>query len=137
MGVCLDLGYDAGLAAAGDGNFLVVRAWGVRLFGRPIIGKGAVEAGAKSEAGEKSGETGNDENDTLRDSGAEGVLQVAMLDPAEKVLLGRDADSTAYNEADRRQHHPVAPGMQGADEGPGETRDDECNYATEQDGGVH
>lgn len=144
MGNCFDLGHDAGLAAAGDGHYLVASVSGFRIFGRPVvgdgvavlIGEGAVEAGAESEAGEQSAETRDDENDSLRDAGAEGVLQVAVLDPAEKVLLGRDTDAAAHNEPERRQHHPVAPWMQGADEGPREARDDECNDTTEQDGGV-
>ena len=35
-----------------------------------------------------------------------------------------------------RQHEPVAPRMQGANEGPGKTCDDKRNDATEQYGGV-
>jgi hypothetical protein len=59
-----------------------------------------------------------------------------MFDPAKQVLLRGDADAAANNEAERRQHEPVAPRMQGTQEGSGKARDDESNDATEQYGGV-
>jgi len=61
---------------------------------------------------------------------------VTMLDPAKQVLFRGDTDATTNNETERRQHKPVAPRMQGANEGPGEARDDKRNDATEKYGGV-
>jgi hypothetical protein len=54
-----------------------------------------------------------------------------VLDPAQEVLFRRDADATANDETERRQHKPVAPRMQGTDEGPSEACDDECHDAAE------
>ncbi len=59
------------------------------------------------------------------------MLEVTVLDPAQEVLFRRDADAAADNEAERRQHKPVAPRMQGADEGPSKACDDECHNAAE------
>jgi hypothetical protein len=59
------------------------------------------------------------------------MLEVTVLYPAKEMLLCGDADAAANDETKRRQHEPVAPRMQGADEGPGKTRDNECDYATE------
>jgi hypothetical protein len=64
------------------------------------------------------------------------MLQVTMLDPAKEMLLRGNADATTNNETEGRQHEPVAPRMQGANEGPGKTCDDKRNHATEQYGGV-
>ena len=56
---------------------------------------------------------------------------MTMLDPAKEVLLRGDADAATDNEAERRQHEPVAPRMQGTQEGPSKACDDECDDAAE------
>jgi hypothetical protein len=56
---------------------------------------------------------------------------VTVLYPAKEMLFRRDADTAANDEAKRRKHKPVAPRMQGADEGPCKARDNECDDATE------
>jgi hypothetical protein len=61
---------------------------------------------------------------------------MTMLDPAEQVLFRGYADTAAHNKPERRQHEPVAPWVQGTDESPCKTRDDECNNAAKQECGV-
>lgn len=134
-----DLRDHSGVPAAGDGNDFALAGAGIRPLWFPVIGygvallvrEGAIHAGAQPDAGEQTAKSGDHENDPLNDTRAEGVLQVTMLDPAEKMLFRGDADAAANNEAERRQHKPVAPRMQGANESPGEARDDKCNNAAE------
>jgi len=61
---------------------------------------------------------------------------VTVFYPTQEMLLCGDADAAADYEAQWGQHEPIAPRMQGADEGPGKARDNECDDATEQYGGV-
>lgn len=139
-----DLRDDAGLPAVGDGNDLALAPAGLRFLRSPVVSngvamhirEGAIKAGSQANTGEQAAEAGDDENDPLDDTRTEGMLQVTMFDPAEKMLLRGDADATTNNETEGRQHEPIAPRMQGANEGPGKTCDDKRNDATEQYGGV-
>ena len=76
------------------------------------LGEGAVDAGTQTDADHKTANSGDQQDNALHDAGAVGVLQMSMLDPAEQVLLCRDADATADNEAERGQHETVAPGLE-------------------------
>jgi hypothetical protein len=132
-----DLRDHSGMPAAGDGNDFALVGAGIRPLWFPVIGygvallvrEGAIHAGAQPDAGEQTAKSSDDENDPLNDTRAEGVLQVTMLYPAKQMLFGGDADAATNNEPERRQHEPVAPRMQGANEGPGKACDDKCNDA--------
>src|SRR5579859_4720517 len=115
-----DLWHYAGLFTAGDGDDLPLATTGLATLRSPVVGdgvgvglgEGAVDAGTQTDADHKTANSGDQQDNALHDAGAVGVLQMSMLDPAEQVLLCRDADATADNEAERGQHETVAPGLE-------------------------
>ena len=130
---------DTGLPAAGNRNDLALAWAGFGFLRSPIIRDGvallvresAVQAGAQPNAGKQPAKASHEENDALNDAGTDGMLEVTVLYPTKEMLLRGDADAAANDEAKRRQHEPIAPPVQGTDEGPGKARDDECDDATE------
>lgn len=139
-----DLRDNSGLPATGDGNDFATARAETRPLRFPVMGygvallvrEGAVEAGAQADAGEHTTQSGDHENDPLNDARAEGVVQVTMFNPAKQMLFRGDADAATNNEAEWRQDKPVAPRMQGADEGPSKACDNKANDATKQYGGI-